>query len=338
METRVILQDNLWFSDRPHLGNYFIGNKPMIAVTPRQGYTDSSDRRAKKKELRWLTKYTGKKGRGLVIGQQWHKPGNMIDRNLQGGWLRTLAAAAPRAKWFIFYDPILAANQRGLVRPGQEIDFSNPKILRQWKKDLRYLTPYFDHPQYWRLNDGHPVIYMWAAFAMKGLERAFGHARNQGLYVLADTLGTDVLPSRANGITGFTVAVPGLERRKHRLPDLMERFAQRYAAGAASGYDFIPAGGCQYDDVAFLAARGQGEEPLQVLASDRSEIEDFLRLALSFAQPIDGTRYLFWGTMNNWAEGTTVLPTKNRGPAFNTEKLGHYRFAHLEALRNVLFS
>lgn len=338
MKTRVILQDNLWFQGRPHLNNYVLDGKPIYAVAPRQGFTASGDSRAKKKELRWLSRYTGKKGSGLVIAQQWHKPGNLIDRNLQRSWISTFKKAAPRGKWCIFYDPILATSQRGVVNRGDRIDYSKPKVLRQWKKDLRYLQQYFDRSQYWRLNGGHPVIYMWAAFAMRGLEHAFAYARNQGLYVLADVLGTDVKPPRANGLTGFTVAIPGLERRRHRLPDLMEMFRQRYQAASTSGYDFIPAGGCQYDDVAFLGARRQGEEPLQVLAANRAEIETFLRLATAYAQPIGDTRYVFWGTMNNWAEGTTVLPTKGRGAHFRTDRMGHYRFAHLEAIRNVLFS
>lgn len=337
MATRLIIQDNLWFTGQPRLGNYFLNGKKIAAVNPRQGFTASSDTNAKAKELSWLSRYTGAKGRGIVIAQQWHKPGNLIDRNLQNSWLDLFESAAPRGKWCIFYDPLLAFSQRGLVEPGEPVDFSRPKVMRQFKKDLTYLRPYFDHPQYWRLNDGHPVLYVWASFALVNVRKAFAHARNQALYVLADVLGTDVLPENANGITGFTVAIPGLERRLHRLPDLLPTFRQLYVSASLTGYDFIPAGGCQYDDVAFLEAHGKGE-PLQVLAANTGEIEQFLDLAMLFAEEIDGDRYLFWGTLNNWAEGTTILPSAKKGPRFRQKTLGHYRFSHLEAIRNTVFS
>jgi hypothetical protein len=338
MATKLVIQDNLWFSAKPHLGNYYRNGKTMVAVSPKLGFSASADTHAKGKELTWLSRYTGEQGSGVVIAQQWHKPGNLIDRNLQGSWIELFESAAPMGRWCIFYDPILATTQRGLVAPGEPVDFARPKVMRQFKKDLNYLRPYFDHPQYWRLNDGHPVLYVWASFALRHVEKAFAHARNQALYVLADVLGTDVVPTGANGLTGFTVATPGLERRRHRLPDLMPAFRERYAAAAATGLDFIPAGSCQYDDVTFMEARGLGEEPLQVLAANVGEVEDFLELAMSFSREIDGDRYLFWGTLNNWAEGATVLPTSKRGPRFRESKLGHYRFSHLEAIRNTMFS
>ena len=75
-----------------------------------------------------------------------------------------------------------------------------------------------------------------------------------------------------------------------------------------------------------------------MLASSAAEIERFLELALEFAPRIDGDRYVFWGTLNNWAEGTTILPTVKRGPRFRSSKIGHYRFSHLEAIRSTLFS
>ncbi len=337
MDTRLVVQDNLWFTGRPWLGNYYLNGRPMVPVTPKLGFTSSSDVDAKRRELRWLNRYTGRKGRGVVIALQWHKPGNRIDRNLPSSWLPTFERISPLGKWCIFYDPILATRQRGLVKPGQPVDYARPKLFRQWKRDLEYLRPYFDHPQYWRIG-GEPVLYVWASFALRGIERVFAHARERGFYVLADVLGTDVLPPFANGITGFTVAIPTLERRRYRLPDLLRSFRRFYKAASRTSHDHIPAGSCQYDDVAFMTARGLGEPPLQILAANRREVETFLALALSFAKPIDGTRYIFWGTLNNWAEGTSLLPTRRFGPTFGTRQIGHYHFEHLQAVRNVLFS
>lgn len=337
-DTRIVVQDNLWFSGWPLLGNYYLNRRPMVAVVPKLGFTASHDVRAKTRELRWLRRYTRRRGQGVVIAQQWHKPGNRIDRTLRRSWLPTFERVAPRGKWCIFYDPILATSQRGLVKPGQPVDFSRPRLMRQWRRDLEYLRPHFEHPQYWHL-DGRPVLYVWATFALKRVETAFAHARRQGLYLLADVLGTRVSPPHADGLTGFTAGLPRLDRRRYRLPDLMPTFRRHYAAAAAERpYDFIPAGSCQYDDAAFLAARGRSERALQILAANRGEIEDFLALALSFSKPIEGTRYLFWGTLNNWAEGTSLLPTRRAGAQFGTRSIGHYGFEHLAAVRNVVFS
>ena len=183
------------------------------------------------------------------------------------------------------------------------------------------------------------MIYVWAAFAMENVGPAFQFARNRGLYILADVLGTtSVAPPHANGLTGFSVGMNGLPRTRHRLRPVISAFKQAYdLATAHEGYDFIPAGSCQYDDEKFMRARGRGETPLQVLAKDVSEIELFMQLALDYSRPINGTRYVMWGTLNNWAEGTTILPTKNSGPKFRTAKIGHYRFEHLKALKKVIF-
>ena len=129
-----------------------------------------------------------------------------------------------------------------------------------------------------------------------------------------------------------------VRRASYRLIDMLPTYRQAYERlSSLKGRHFIPAGSCQFDDSAFMRARGRGEKPLRILARDRADVEAFLRLALSYSRPIEGTRYLAWGTLNNWAEGTTVLPTANRGRRFSTRRIGHYRFAHLEALRRVAF-
>ena len=338
MTTRIILQDNLWFQGKPYYSNYRLNGRSMIPVQPKLGLTWSNNPRAKKKELRWINKYTGAGGSGVVVAQEWIKPGDVPDRNLQDPWLGIFERQAPEGKWCIFYDPILAAEQRGLLTPPERVNFKRKKIRRMWEKDLDYLGRYFQHPQYWRLRGGHPVLYIWAAYALENTRAAFRSARSRSLYLLADVLGTDRRPKYVNGLTGFTAALPRLARGDYLLNDLLPEYADAYVDAAKDEqYDMIPAASCQYDDSAFMAARGQGETPLRILATSRNDIEVLLKLALDFTLPIDGTRYVLWGTLNNWAEGTTVLPTKNRGPLYPGGSIGHYRFEHLRAIRNVLF-
>ena len=59
MATKLIVQDNLWFTGEPQYANYYRNGRKMVAVTPRQGFTASADARAKRKELRWLFRPMG---------------------------------------------------------------------------------------------------------------------------------------------------------------------------------------------------------------------------------------------------------------------------------------
>ena len=338
MKTRIVLQDNLWFRAAPRFSNYRLKGRSMIPVQPRLGLTASNDTAAKTQELRWLLDYTGSRGEGLVVAQEWIQPGDLVDVNLRRHWLPLFDRLAPDGRWCVFYDPILAARQRGLLPRGKRPNYQRQDLFSLWRRDLDYLGAYFRHPRYWRLR-GQPVVYVWAAFALKHGERIFELARQRDLYPLADVLGASVLPAGPRGLTGFTAALPEMPRGSYRIGELRPMYRRAYARlRAASGYDFIPAGSCQFDDSAFVRARRQGEQPLRITAGHRGEVESFLRLALSHARPIDGTRYLVWGTLNNWAEGATVLPTTSRGRRFPGRRLGHYRFAHLEAIRAAVFS
>ncbi len=340
MSERIILQDNLWFRGKPHYANYRLNGRPMISLQPRLGLTSSNDPVAKRQELRWLNEYTGQNGRGLVIALEWITRGDRIDRNLNRTWLPVFERACPRGKWCLFYDPILAMIRHDLIRPNQPVDFSRREVLRVWRRDLRYFRRYFDHPQYWRLG-GQPVLYVWAAFALESVDRAFRLARNRGIYVLADALGGHGLPDSASGVTGFIAAYPGLKRKLYHwndlLPDYRAELVSLSGAALRAGVDFIPAGSFQYDDAQFMKARGRGEKALKIVARDGGQLETVLDLAWKMAVPVDGTRYLFWGTLNNWAESTTVLPTLRVGPTFPSNRVGNYGFAHLEAIGNVMF-
>ena len=337
MKTRIVLQDNLWFRAAPRFSNYRLKGRTMIPVEPRLGLTASSDTAAKTQELRWLQQYTGERGQGVVISQEWIRPGDLVDTNLRRHWLPLFQRQAPAGRWCVFYDPILAARQRGLLARGKRPDYERQELFTMFRRDLDYLASYFERRQYWRLG-GRPVLQVWATFALKNARRIYRLARQRGIYLLADTLGASTFPEQAPGLTGFTAALPEMPRRTHRLVDLLPTYRAAYDRLAAiSGRDFIPAGSCQFDDSAFMSARRLGEKPLRVIARHRGDVEAFLRLALRYSRPLEGTRYLVWGTLNNWAEGTTVLPTASRGRRFPGRRVGNYRFAHLEAINRIVF-
>jgi hypothetical protein len=344
---RIILQDNLWFTAAPSWANYRMsvgedeeGNRifqSMIPVEPRQGCTASNDWKAKGRELHWLRRYLGRKGQNLVVAQQWMRPDNRIDRNLPQ-WYELFRDKCPRARWFIFYDVLLALRQRGIIGEYEVPDFANPKAVSAVLGDLTYLEPWFARVGYLYLHN-RPVVYLWAAHAYQNASFLFRTMKERSIYVMADVQGTKVVPA-VDCLTGFTLVVPGTPRMRVSLAGHLGRFRSQLAEleshALVEGIDWIPAGSCQYDDAAFMRARGLGEPPTQILAEKRSEIESALSIAWSYSKRINGHRYILWGTLNNWAEGTTVLPTKRRSPQFSTEEIGHYGFGHLQALRNSL--
>ncbi len=331
---RVVVQDNLWFSGPPGYANYVLNGRPMIPVEPLLGRTGSSDATAKSQELQWLLRYTGRGGTGLVVSQEWIRPGDEIDRNL-GPWLALFERHGRRAKWCVFYDPVLAVKQRGL---GQAIpfDFSSPELLAMWRSDLDYLERYFRRPKYWQLA-GRPVLYVWAVHGgIVNAESAFAEADDRGLYVLGDVLGGRKEPPHMRGVTGFVSAVPGIVKPGDRreMAELLPELEREFGYWASRGFDFYPAASLQYDDTDFQLALGSdGQAPVRLLAQSRDELRATLR-ALRRSALSD---VVVLGTANGWAEGTTCLPTARNGPEFGGVRIGHYRFAHLEEIGTVLF-
>ena len=327
---RVITQDNLWFTGPPRFENYRRRGRRMISVDPLLGRTASSDPEAKSQELQWLLRYTGRTGSGLVVAQQWTRPTGRISRNLPA-WLDLFERHGRRARWVIFYDPVLALFFRLGKRP--PLDFGTADALAVWKSDLDHLAPFFEGDRYFRLG-GRPVLYVWAVHGgIFNAGRAFGEADRRGLYVLGDVFGGGRRPANLRGATGFTSVIPGLGQQDHELVDVVPRLEEEFRRWSGD-LPTIPAASMQYDDTEFQAVQGT-RRPSRILARSR----DDLRLLLGTLRRAAGPRgHVFLGTANNWAEGTTLLPTIASGPEFGAaERMGQYHFAHLEVLREVLF-
>lgn len=333
---RLIVQDNLWFTGPPGYGNYEIDGQTMIPVTPLLGRTDSSDLAVKLQELQWLLRYTGRIGSGLVLAQQWIKPSDLIDRNLVP-WIDLFARHAGRARWIIFYDPVLAVRQRGLGRA--PIDFSRPEVRELFESDLDYLSAkYFDAPRYWR-RGGKPVLYIWAVHALRNFHDAFAAAASRGIYLLGDVLGSNIDPGPVSAVTGFTAALPGRlpsdQNYDEFLTDLGGELARWSRRASERGIDFIPAASLQYDDTEFQIALGpdEGNRPMRIVARDRADLVRVLGLLTAHS----GGDAIYLGTANGWAEGTTCLPTVRPGRRYRPPRIGSYFFEHLEAIRDTVF-
>lgn len=331
---RLVVQDNLWFSGPPGYANYVLNGQTMIPFEPLQGRTASSDPEAKSQELQWLLRYTGRTGSGLVVAQEWIKPDDPIDRNL-GPWLQIFEKHGRKAKWCIFYDPVLAARQRDLGS-GIPIDFGKAELLRMWRSDLDHLEEHFSHSKYWQL-EGRPVLYVWAVHGgIKNAGQAFGEADRRGLHILGDVLGGRREPANMRGVTGFVSAVPGIVAAgdHRRVTDLLPELETEFRRWSGKDFTFIPAASLQYDDTEFQLALGpKGQAPVRLLAHGRADLTRTLEALKRHAS----SGAIFLGTANGWAEGTTLLPTAHNGPEFSTERIGHYRFSHLEAVRESLF-
>ncbi|MFQ5528036.1 MAG: hypothetical protein ACE5GX_17485 [Thermoanaerobaculia bacterium] len=331
---RIIVQDNLWFSGPPSFANYVLDGQDMIPFEPLLGRSDSSDASAKSQELQWLLRYTGRSGTGLVVAQEWIKPEDEIDRNLDL-WLPIFERHGRRARWCVFYDPVLAVKQRGLGDT-PPFDFSRLDLLAMWRSDLDHLERHFSTPKYWALGE-RPVLYVWAVHGgIVNADQAFAEADGRGLYILGDVLGGRREPAGMRGVTGFVAAVPGIVRPGdlRDIGGLLPELEQEFAYWSGQGYDFFPASSLQYDDTDFQRALGSaGQAPIRLLARGRDDLRRTLKSLRRNAA--DGAVML--GTANGWAEGTTCLPTKRSGPEFGAGRIAHYHFAHLEALHEVLF-
>ncbi len=333
----VAAQLNLWFRSEPHLNNYQRDGRWMVSLNPRLGYTDSADREVLAQEMQWIHRYSLRTGRKTIYSIEWIQPGDLSDRNISRAFLPVVEQT--RARWNIFYDPVLAARQRGLAFD-TPIDFSRPAVSDMFLSDLAYLSQYFEHPRYWRLR-GKPVLYVWSVNS--GIERAhqpFETARSMGVYLLGDVFGGNGPEPPLDARTGFVAATPAMTGRTDLdVHGLLLVFNGYYQDALARG-DTIPALSCQFDDTEFQNLVGGA--PTRILARQKEDVTDLLRLAKSYSTPIGSERYVWLGTYNNWAEGTTLLPTRRQGERFydmrgGIRRIGHYEFDHLEAVREVLF-
>jgi hypothetical protein len=346
MIERVLLQDNLWFVGDDHRGknraNYERNEQSMIPFEPALGRTSSDDWTSKRKELKLLCKATGDpQGGRVALAFQWQHPFDLCDTNLHG-WIRHVLPRFPRLKWFIFYDPILSAERKGIdLHPEGFIDYTKDPFDVVLDDDLRYLEHFLYDERYLRFG-GLPVLWVWA---MHGGVRFW--PKTDVWRVVGDVFGLASGLERSvenvDVASGFTAALPGPTGRFSVTGNLESRLVPEWKRWSMrEGRPIIPALSLQYDDHAFREAEGDGVEPTQILARDRAEIERALLTAKANVHP--DYPYVWIGTLNNWAEGTSIAPTKRRGPAFLMPeedgipaRIGHYHREHLKALR-VLFS
>ena len=333
----LVAQDNLWF--RSSGDNYLIDGKTILPFEPRQGRTSSSDPLAKMQELQWLFRYTSQTGDAAILSQEWIAPSDLIDKNLRRTFLPLIELT--EARWNLFYDPVQASIWRGFGEPGP-VDFSRPEIFEMWRKDLEYFErQYFNHPNYWKIR-GKPVLHVWAVRQLiENADQAFEMARKRGIYICGDTFGQKGPEPPIDCRTGFTAATPDIvgSGRFRTAQQVLSNF-ERYFLDD-DDKDLIPAFSFQYDDEEFRTRLGLGGSSIQILAESRTDVRNWLNLATRHAKPIDGTRYIWVGTLNNWAEATSIYPTAGGerefwGPGLR-RRAQPYGYAILEEIERKLY-
>ncbi len=336
----LIAQENLWFSEPRQGGiNYFVDGHRILPFEPLLGLTSSSNDLVKLQEMQWLFRYTGQTGRNAIFSVEWFAPRDLIDRNLRKTFLPLLERTEGR--WNIFYDPVLASVWRG-HGPGP-VDFSRPVIRQMFQDDMVFLREkYFDHPNYWRI-DGKPVLHVWAARELvRNADELFQSLRSSGVYICGDVFGQRGDEPPLDCRTGFTAATPDVvsQGRFQSVQDVLPSF-ERYFQSNGGNTDMIPAFSFQYDDVEFRTRIGTGGTSIQILAQGRQDLWDWLDLADAYSEPIDGSRYIWVGTLNGWAEATTIYPTEKGRREFwrqgQSRGVEPYHFAVLEVIQRRLY-
>lgn len=335
----VIGQENLWFGD-VRLGgvNYLIDGVPILPFEPLLGLTASNNELAKAQEMQWFFRYTGQTSRNAIFSVEWFAPRDLIDRNLRRSFLPLLEQT--EARWNIFYDPVLASVWRGLG-PGP-VDFSRPETRKMFQNDMVYLRKnYFEHPNYWRIN-GKPVLHVWAARELvRNADDLFAAARSGGIYICGDVFGQRGAEPPLDCRTGFTAATPEIVSRNRfqRVQQVLPDFERYFQSG--DDKDLIPAFSFQYDDEVFRTRIGTGGTAIKILAEGRGDLRDWLELADRYSRPIDGSRYIWVGTLNGWAEATTIYPTEKGRREFwirgEPRRVEPYHFAKLEVIQRALY-
>lgn len=336
----IIGQENLWFTELRRGGlNYRFDGKLILPFRPLLGLTASAASVPKLQEMQWFFRYTGQTSRNAVFSVEWFAPRDLVDRNLRKTLIPLLEQT--EARFNIFYDPALASVWRG--HGPAPVDFSRPEIRQMFQDDMVFLRDkYFDHPNYWRI-DGKPVLHVWGARELvDNADELFSEARASGVYICGDVFGQTGDEPPLDCRTGFTAATPQIVSRsrnqsvKQVLPDF-----ERYYQSNADDFDLIPAFSFQYDDVKFRTQIGTGGTAIQILAEGRDDLRAWLDLADRYSKPIDGERYIWVGTLNGWAESTTIYPTEKGAKEFwragDPPKVEPYHFAALEVIQRHLF-
>lgn len=326
--TVLVTQDNLWFH-----GPAKYEHCPFEPLIQR----NSDDPRLLRQHLQLLFRYTGdRRGRNVVLAETYQQPWDFIDLTLRDDLLPILQRTGSR--FCVFYAAPGSAKRRGLHEGDGPVNFARPEILEMWREDLDHLETYWtSSPSYWRI-DGRPVMVLWGArTTIVNADQALEEARRRGWLIFGDVFGQNGPTPPIDGATGFVCATPNMaaQRRRWTVREALPQFAAYFSWYQRLYPYFMPATSFQYDDAPYSELIGK--EPLQVLAASIDDVRAWLELVRTWITTIGDDRPFFLGTLNNYREGTTLLPTVDRQPRYlGGDGMGHYHFDHLQAL-DVLF-
>jgi hypothetical protein len=238
------------------------------------------------------------------------------------------------------------------------INFDDPKVYQAFVSDFaHFATKYFAQPQYLKLN-GRPVIYIYAAWNFHGnyagaIKEARAKAQEQGydVYIVGDALRADRfdknLAAQFDADTTFTFLIAGLPHYADmgQAATGIDKFFQSWrkrmqgvkVVGRNESVNFQPAWAPQFDNRLFEPGNS-----IYVPALSKDQVLAMAQAAQNNAEEVgadktikldsDNQKLIWVNTWNNWAEATTVEPTKDQGPKYPA---GNYQFDMLEVIRDV---
>lgn len=319
-------------------------NRSATMHNPLLGYYDSSDPVVFERHIDWAT------GHGIDFlmmawvcpsdyqAQQGEEHQPRIDRNLKENLLKNSYLLSSRSIGIaLTYDPLINTVELGRFRTdGAGIDLDETENRETLVSDFNYISQYFVHPAYQKMN-GKPIVYIFGApmFITRGehsspardvfleIRRELGIflAGDFGLFLPSDqnaSARAKAFVELASSFDAITTYVPfASDPKVNREGYLRKMYSEWRDLKSMGGPNVIPVTSPGFDN-----KRSKPASASLVIPRSLEYFTGMTKIALDYLDP--ELRMLFVTSFNEWYEDTAIEPSKED------------RFQYLQSLRDTL--
>jgi hypothetical protein len=346
---------DFWWSEYKYpYGNWWNPrtNKPAVMRQPLLGYYDSRDISVFDKHIDWAT------GHGIDFFMMvWVCPSNYpaprgqehqprIDLNFRDLLNKSHLLNSGEIEFTLLYDPLINIVELGRYEMDERIgdhwgmDLGKSQNRETLLGDFRYMSQYFSHPAWLRIN-GKPLLYVFGAPLFIGRDlsseparKVFSEIRRElGVFLVGDFGLVGYLPSQGtesarlrayvelaeafDGVSDFLPFKPNPEQRS--MDHVRRTYGEWSKYGRQKGFALIPTTSPGYD----TTNRYAPDPPMMVMPRSLQDFSGRTRVGLDYLDP--KIRTLLITSFNDWYEDTMIEPGKE------------YGFQYLQVLKDELF-